>query len=155
VEEWHTRYIVGDERPPIDGSRDATRWLQQAFPVHQRPDMREATPDEVVKLDRLVDVHLGQKLLESERKKLDNEIREAIGDREGIQCPQATYTWRRTKDGKPKTDWESLAWALMTYHHVDKTTQDALLEQYSTVKPGIRRSYFKHDYLADDAEAAA
>src|SRR5580765_137563 len=43
---FHRRYIAGDEIPDIGGSTLATRWLQQTYPKHKKPDMRPATEAE-------------------------------------------------------------------------------------------------------------
>jgi len=99
-EEWYRRYIVGTEVPPISGSETASLWLQQTFPTHKRPDMRQATEEEIAFLVQYAEVREIQKSSTSRRGEMENQIKLAIGDQEGLEWPEGKFTWRRTKDKK-------------------------------------------------------
>jgi putative phage-type endonuclease len=138
-EEWHRRYVLGDEIPPISGSRAAAVWLQQAFPKHARPDMRDATEEEVAVLEEYTQVRLLRQDAKAQCEKMENQIKLAIGEREGLEWPGGTFTWRRTKDGI-EVDWESLGKGLL--NEKDKETAATLLGIYTKPKPGQRKIRF-------------
>ena len=150
VEEWHRRYIIGDERPAIDGSEAASIWLQQAFPTHKRPDLRPATETEIALLDEYALLRQAEKSLEPRRDLLESQIKEAIGEREGITWEHGKFTWRRTKDSKYE-DWEPLAIALLHNFVKDDKERARLLAEYERVKPGSRRIRFEHDEVSEEA----
>jgi predicted phage-related endonuclease len=145
VEEWYQRYLVGNDRPPIGSSEEASRWLQQTYPAHKRPDLRWAVPEEIEILERYVQVRLAQKALSAEQDALETQIKDAIKDREGLQWDEGIFTWRKTKDGV-KVDYKSMAIGLL--HAVkDPEARAELLALYTTPKPGTRRIRIDHDAL--------
>ncbi len=139
-EEWHRRYIVGNEVPPISGSANATAWLQQAFPRHKRPDMRTATDEEIDLLEEYGHVREVQKEATERRYEMENQIRLAVGDREGLEWPGGKFTWRTTKD-KTTVDWETLADGILRTR-VTPEERKMLIDLYTTVTPGARRIHF-------------
>jgi predicted phage-related endonuclease len=145
LEEWHRRYVVGDERPPIGGGENARAWLQQAFPTHRRPDLREATSEEISILNEYAELRRVQHLVEERRDKFENQLKLAVADREGLIWPEGRFTWRKAKDSLI-TDWQSLALALVTTH-IEAQERDALVESYTGVKPGSRRIWFRSDRM--------
>jgi predicted phage-related endonuclease len=147
VEEFYQRFIAGDEMPPIGGSETAAIWLQQAFPMHKRPDLRDATEDEIVLMTEYAGVRVMESELKRTRKELENNIKLAIADREGLIWEHGKFTWRKTKD-TPKTNWESIARGLMFEYVKDESLRTTLLEMHTRVKPGPRRILFQSDLLA-------
>lgn len=152
VEEWHSRYILGDERPPIGSSAEAGRWLQQAYPSHKTPDLRQATEEEILTLNHYVQVRLAQKTLNAEQDALEVQIKDAIQDREGLQWEDGIFTWRKTKD-KDQTDWKSMALGLLHHHIKDEQARAEVLAQYTELKEGSRRIRIDHDALRSGAAA--
>jgi predicted phage-related endonuclease len=142
VEEWHARYIAGDDIPPIGNSEESSQWLKETYRHHKRPDMVEASQGQAVMLDRLAEVRSLEAELKAEHKTLDNRIRQAIGSREGIYSATARYTWRLTKDSE-FVDWQALGRSLM------KGLDDevAIIQEFTRLKPGYRRTYFKHEAM--------
>lgn len=151
VEQWHRRYIIGDERPAIDASDEAARWLQQAFPAHKRPDIQPATADEIDLLEAYAYVRRIEKSLAPQRALLESRLKEAIGGREGIAWDGGKFTWRRTKDST-YTDWESLGTALLFNFMKDEKERAQVLAEYARVKEGFRRIRF--DAVEGDDPAA-
>jgi putative phage-type endonuclease len=149
-DEWHRRYVLGDEMPPITGSQASARWLQQAFPTHKRPDMRQATAEEVDLLEAYAQARLLREDATEACEEMQNEIKLAIGGGEGLEWPGGKFTWRKTVDGV-RVNWESLARGLL--HDKDPELQETLLGIHTEPKPGERRmrftSYTRH--LKDDA----
>jgi len=151
VWEWHQRFIIRDERPPIDGSAAAGRWLQATFPHHKRPDLREATPEEIVTLTSYAQVRFEEAGVKERKALLENVIKAAIADKEGLFWSDGKFTWRRTKDSTT-TRWEDMALGILN-QYVPKEKHEELLDFYTEPKPGHRRIRFEHDHLR--AEEAA
>jgi predicted phage-related endonuclease len=143
AEEWHHKYLAGNERPPIGGSDTATRWLQQVFSTHKRPDLRDATEEEIAMLDRSAIIRNEVRKLTDERRVLDNQLRERIGGREGITCEHATYTWRTAKQGV--IAWKELSGHLLDEYVQDPATRTTLPETFR--RAAGRRSRLTHDLL--------
>lgn len=154
MQEFHQRFILGDERPEMGASVSAARWLQTAFPQHKRPDLRHATPEEIVTLTEYARVRFEQAALKERRATLENLIKAAIAEREGLIWTDGKFTWRRTKDSK-EIDWQSLALALLTHHHKDDAERLQLIADYTRPKPGYRKIRFEHDDLPSEESVAA
>jgi predicted phage-related endonuclease len=153
AEEFHRRYIVGDETPPIGGSDAAAQWLQQAFPRHKRPDLRLATEAEAEVLDVYVRLRLAQKTLAGERADLENHLKLAIADKEGLIWDAGRLTWRKTKD-RSITDWQSCALGMLNEYIEDPERRDEVVAFYTRAKEGSRRLLLKADEIADAEEQA-
>lgn len=153
-------YFEGQEPPPIGRSQDSERWLKQTYPKHKRPDLRVATDEEIEQLRRYGRLKHQQKELKKDREGLENWLRNAIQDREGLVWDGGRFTWRLTKDSH-EMDWESLALTLETRHMrlPDNSARDEaeiqkLREEYIRIKPGYRRIWFSsdEDFAQDDSE---
>jgi predicted phage-related endonuclease len=147
------RYFEAKVRPPIGGSKISSTWLQKAYPMHKRPDIRPATDAEIELLARYGKLRTEQKQLVKDRMLLENQLKDAIKDREGLEWPCGRFTWRRTKDSK-WIDWESMAIALRTFYVKDEETRQKLTDDYTHTKPGSRRILFKSDEFIEEEEAA-
>ena len=152
VEEWYTRYLLGDERPPMGGNEDAALWLKQMYPRHKRPDLRDATAEEVAMLTDYVQVRVQQKALQRRRAELEIYLKDAIANREGLEWPEGRFTWRRTKDGT-WVDWQSMALGLLHEHVTDADERQRIEKFYTHTKEGVRRILCSHDDLRADPEA--
>jgi putative phage-type endonuclease len=154
ISEWHQRYILGDDRPEMGSSPAAARWLQTTFPRHKRPDLRYATEAEILMLTEYAQVRFEQAALKEHREKLENLIKAAIADKEGLVWPNGKFTWRRIKDSTV-TDWESMARGLLNEYVKDKDKREELEQFYTRPKPGYRKIRFEHDDLrGEEADAA-
>jgi predicted phage-related endonuclease len=143
---FYRDYIVGDKQPPIGASDDSTAYLRQRFPRH-RANVREATPDEIELLELYAQIRAEGESITSERIRVENEIKLAIGDAEGLIWPHGKFTWKNTKD-QTKTDWETLARRLLnTYSDQERAIA---IQEFSTSRPGPRRICF----ACDDLEAS-
>ena len=138
LDEWHRRYIVGDEHPPFGESKQAAAWLQQAFAHHKRPDMRDADDTEARALDHYVEIVRMSRELAASRRELENSLRNAIADREGLEWAGGRLTWRRSRDSQI-VDYKSMALGLLYAHVKDDAQRADLLTQYQSIKAGSRR----------------
>jgi predicted phage-related endonuclease len=152
VWEWHQRFIVRDERPPIDGSGAAAYWLKTTFPHHKRPDLRQATPEEITLLTDYAQVRFEEAGVKERRALLENLIKAAIADKEGLVWPEGKFTWRRTKDSV-EVDWEAMARGLLQNHFKTEEARQSVMEFYTRPKPGIRKIRFEHDAMRGEEAA--
>jgi predicted phage-related endonuclease len=132
--DWWKRYLVGDERPPISGSELAHRWLQKKHPRHNRSDVRAADFDQAAMLDEYAGVRDEEDCVKERRALLEAQIKEQIGDHEGLKWPRGKFTWKLSKDSQI-TDWEGLAQLLLA----SQAEQEKLLKEFTSTKPGTRR----------------
>jgi predicted phage-related endonuclease len=154
AEEWWQRYIVGDERPPLDDSDEAARWLQKTYPVHRPGSIREASTEEAQLLRHYVVVRIALQKLNATRDAQEIALKEAIGNDEGLRWgDDHLFTWKKARDSKG-TDWESMAIALLHNFVKDETERLALYDRYATTKANGRRIHINHPSLKKDDGAA-
>ena len=125
AEAWYLRYVVGDEYPPVDGSKGASRHLDNL-----RGDEERAANDQQVQLlDSLRAVRA--RLAEDERtdKLIVNELKNTMADTGILTAPNARVTWAATK-GRTTTDWHKVAQMLKGEMPAEQF--DALAERHTT-----------------------
>ena len=149
TEEWYRRHLVGGEMPPITGSAAAAKWLQRTFPAHKSPDLRAATPEEIEYLREYACVRAEQKEATERRKEMENQIKLAIADREGLEWATGKFTWRLSAD-RHIHNWEGLAKHLLITRIKDPEQRAALEEEYTRTEPGMRKIHF----VCDDYDVA-
>jgi putative phage-type endonuclease len=154
VEAWWRRHIVNGEEPPMDASPVIAAYLQQAHPTHKRPDLRNATDEEIAILREYEQVRIEQKAIEEERTVLENQLRKAVGDREGLTWFGGKFTWRKTRDRKI-TDWESMALGLLNQFVKDPQQRADLESFYTRTREGSRRILLQSDAFKEEKEEAA
>jgi predicted phage-related endonuclease len=149
--EFVTRYVVGDELPPMDDPDAAERYLQWRYPTHRRPDLRIANEAEVAMLNEYAMVRQQAAVLGARKKILEVEIKGAIEGKEGLEFPDGRFTWRRCKDSQV-TDWASLGLGLLNEHVEDHAKREEIIDFYTRTKPGTRRIHFKHKSLKEEED---
>ena len=141
VEQWHRRYIIGDERPAIDASDEAARWLQQAFPAHKRPDIQPATAAEIDLLEAYAYVRRIEKGIAPQRALLESQAQR--GHRRARRHLPGTAA--NSPGGAPRTQLNGLgvlAVALLFNFMKDEKERAQVLAEYARVKEGFRRIRF-------------
>ena len=99
---WH-RHVVADVAPELDGSDSATRYLANEFRKNARP-LEQATAEEEKLANELGKIRAQFAELGDYKSLLENRVRQAIGDRDGIFGSFGKVTWKRSKDSK-ETDF--------------------------------------------------
>ena len=145
AEYWWNRYIVGDEVPPVTGSESSREWLKQMFPRNTSA-IRKAEPDEVGLLEQYSEIRISESRLTSERALVENEIKLAIREADGLYWPGGKFTWKKTKDST-LTDWQALAEMLM-FTMSDEERREKL-KLFTQTVPGYRRIHFVADALKE------
>jgi putative phage-type endonuclease len=171
-EKFWEENICADNPPEIDGSASAFRYLAARYP-RQIYQLRDASEDEIRLLVEYKKTREAIDSLLSDKEVMENRIRQAIGDADGIVLPipgARPITWRRSKDGK-KVDYESIVPLLLerieneviTDEGVDGLIQtrklgqiaQEVISQFTVPRPGTRRlvtSYKKWSYAGDETE---
>lgn len=158
---WNLYFTVKDNPPPIGASKISYDWLKQTYPKHRGSDIRQATNDEIEILRQFGTVRAMQKAVIKEKAKLSNQIRNAIGNQEGLKWDAGRCTWKLTKDSQI-VNWEGVAQTLMTRHVrlPDDSARDEeairrLIADHTFPRPGYRRINFSSDEsfaVSDDQE---
>jgi predicted phage-related endonuclease len=161
AEKVWSRYFETKEPPPIGGSKASAAWLQKAYPKHKRPDLRVATDEEIEELRRYGRLRAEQGALKKERDRLENWLKAAVKEREGLVWDGGRFTWSLCKDAHVP-NWEALAQTLLTNHvrlkdgsGRDEETIAKLIEDHSYTKAGTRRVWFRSDESFGDEEEEA
>jgi predicted phage-related endonuclease len=153
AEQVWQRYFETRERPPIGGNRISTEWLKQRWSTHKRPDIRPATNAEIALLDRYAQVRVEEKKWKKEKDVLENKLKDAVQDREGLSWPHGVFTWRKTKDGT-EIRWMDMAIGLRQQHLKTEEDRQNLTEFYTVPKPGHRCVRFTWDGEEVESEEA-
>lgn len=103
---WWNQYILSDNIPPIDESDAAAQHLQQKYPTPSQ-ELRKASPDETNLVFDLYDVNEEIKLLKQRKARLENQIKDLIGDDEGLWNDWGKVTWKLNK-GRATIDTKRL-----------------------------------------------
>lgn len=124
---WNT-YVVPRVPPPIDGTKGATRMLRALYPDSDDTEMSssEELNQTVLKFFRK---QAEVKELSAEELALKNEIIASMAESGVLTGPGYKITNKRTKDGV-KVDYKGIV--------ADLEINPAMMEQYSTEKPGYR-----------------
>jgi len=95
--DWWKKHIEGRLPPEPDGSNASVEWLKKRFP-EPKHELRQALCDEVEMGLRLQEVCDSISKLDKEREILENKLKFAIGDAEGIswgpQSQKSTVTYK-------------------------------------------------------------
>lgn len=134
---WHD-HVLADVPPPIDGSASARAWLTLQ---HPKPilNVRSATPAEIATLEEYARFRNQQQAAKQQRDRLENQLRQAVGDAEGLTWPLGHFYWRATKASE-ETNWYELAQLELARHTPDE--RKTLLAEHTKSVPGSRRIHF-------------
>ena len=121
--------VVPQLPPPIDTSDASKKFLESFFP-RSRGKMLDATAESGNMARELKAMRDTIATLEGRKALLENQLKMAIGDNDGIEGSNFKVTWRSTKDSQ-KTDWEKLAKNFNLSPH--------LIKEFTSVRPGSRR----------------
>jgi predicted phage-related endonuclease len=144
--DFRERYLIGDEDPPIGSSDTACRYIRERFP-RNIAKLREATQDEMDLLRLYANVRLEMKPLADHKKKLENELKLAVGDHDGLVWADGRFTWKNVKD-KTLTDWKAIAQKFLEGESQER--REELVAQWSFTKRGSRRIYFRSTWVPEE-----
>jgi predicted phage-related endonuclease len=93
-------YVATRTPPPVDGSRQASEWLQRRFPKQEEGKVMEAGGDMALLMDVLHDYEMQERQLKARIAEAENVIKEAMGEAETLRSGNDCITWKRTKDSE-------------------------------------------------------
>lgn len=97
---WWERHVINKEPLPIDGSESCRQFISWQHPTDEL-DLEWAEPgsEEYRLLNLYADVRTNYDAEKANKEELENKIRAAIGNREGLKTDRVKVTWRARKDG--------------------------------------------------------
>ena len=139
AERFWRDYVVNDRQPPIDASQEASDWLARRYPKNTAglllpaTDEAEQIKQELLRQSELLDI------TEVQVELAKNQLKEIIGENDGIEFEDGSRAkWATTKDGK-KTDWELVASQVGSM--ISKIEFEDIVKKYTKAVPGIRKFY--------------
>lgn len=137
---WWRTHIVGDQRPPIDGTSGTKRWLSDRFPreiddVAPAPETADAIAAELHEARTQLDSW------ELKKAECENRMKALIGEAAGFDSKIWRCSWKRTKDGSD-IDWEKLSATLLGA--LDPPVRAEIIAMHTVPKPGVRRFLFTY-----------
>lgn len=133
-----TDYVIGGKRPPIGTSDAAGEYLRKRFP-RVRTALRKADEHESGLLDLYAQTRSEERQIGKERERIENELKLALGDAEGLFWERGKFTYRNVKDSHV-TDWKALASRLMGSYTDEE--REAVMREFTELKAGVRRIHF-------------
>lgn len=122
-------HVVTAKPPPPDGSAAYSQYLKAMWPKQTRIDRIPGNDLTAAWAKELLSLKAAQAHLEEERATLEQKLKLAIGDAEGIEGPGYVVTWKSNKE-RMDVDWEAVAKAA--------GAPAALVVQHTRVIPGNR-----------------
>lgn len=95
---WHDN-VLGNVPPTVDGSDGARRMLAKLYPTNTKP-MAVATVEANELAERLAATRADLTTIEEKKSYLENKLREAIGDADGVLGPDWKATFKADRNGK-------------------------------------------------------
>lgn len=119
-------HVETDTPPQMDGSNDAGKYLAKKFPKKSDEiDLATKAQEELIAARK----KLAEKIDENNAllAEIDNQLKEAIGERKGLVCEAGKAVWVRAAAGTT-TDWRSVAETFKP--------SDELVKKFSKTKAG-------------------
>lgn len=103
-EKWYDRYVLGDELPPVDGSRAASRHLDR----QEGPPEMQADIDQAALAARLQAIRRTLKTAEAEESEVINRLKESMHGSYALVGHGFKVAWKPSKP-RTTTDWKLVA----------------------------------------------
>jgi len=130
-------YVIKQEPPPIDGSKDFAAYLAKTHPRHSTENLRQSNSEIDVAAVKLQEARDAIKSMEEVTRFQENTIKEFIGDSSGVSGHWGKILWRLSKD---RESWDANGMAEWF-----RQNKPEALEKFRKVSPGSRpfKPYFK------------
>jgi len=100
AERFWRDYVLTRTPPPVDGSRQASEWLQRRFPKQEEGKVMEAGELLRQRIDLLRFYEGNLATAKDNVALIQNEIKEAMGDAELLRAGEDWIKWKRAKDSR-------------------------------------------------------
>lgn len=132
------KHIVTGVAPPMGDTEAVREYLKRRWPRNTEK-LRPATVHEASLLDQYTAARGIADVADAAKNEIENELKNAIGDSEGLLWRGGKLTWKKAKDSE-ETDWEQLAMdRLGTFTPEDR---QKIISRYKRIVPGSRRIRF-------------
>jgi putative phage-type endonuclease len=146
---WHN-FVLRDIEPPVDSSPAWAEYIQRKFP-HNRGEIVKVTaeenPEVVAEVRHLLDCIQEADLRGEEAELLKNRLKAFIADRDGLETPDGTITFRRCKDTMGDvTDWRGALTEISLAANFPTAEALKIVEKWTAkevIKHGSRRFLLK------------
>jgi hypothetical protein len=98
AERFWSQYVVTGNPPPVDDSEHARRALEHRYP--QREPLKDAPSEAVDILRARLAAEKDKDAAEKKRDLASNQLREMIGESEGMRGPWGWVSWKVNKAGQ-------------------------------------------------------
>ena len=99
-DDWWSHHIEAKSPPPLDGSDSAEKWLRHIYPK-QRRLLEDAVEEEAAIVGELAEVRAILKAAKSREKLLSQQLKNCIGEREGVfveSIGKVTWKWQQGRE---------------------------------------------------------
>ncbi len=108
-EAWYVRYVLGDEMPPVDGSRETSRWLDTMANSAVDAGIDAEADDNQESIARMLrTTRETLRLAETVEARLVNELKASMVGGYALHGNGWRVSWKPTKE-RNRTDWKALA----------------------------------------------
>lgn len=137
LREWWDYHIIKKIPPDLDGSDAWKRYIKQKFPMETLPVVKTTEARTLMLVSSLRTIRGAAEDLEFQQTKVENALKEIIGEHSGLIGEFGRITWKKTKDSN-HVDWQA------AFHDLAQKTNDAgwaadSIKAQTTTKPGTRR----------------
>jgi putative phage-type endonuclease len=135
--EWWQAHVLADVPPPIDGSDAWKRHLATKFPRNVLPIVDAGSE---VETDAFALARIRRQIskFQATETKLENKLKAAIGEHDGLQGAFGKVTWKKTKDST-EIDYQAAFSAVVDIAGVTDELRSKILVDVTHPKPGVRR----------------
>lgn len=138
---WWREHVVNRTPPPVDASDGWRRYLHAKHPVENLPLVRTDDPAKQQLLGNLWQIRNAEKNLTALREETENQLKQSIGDAEGIYSNAGRATWKKTKDST-SVDWQAAFHSLARKYGTLREMRDEIIKPHISTRPGVRRFLF-------------
>ena len=135
---WWNTHIIGDIPPDIDGSNAWALYLTKKHPANITPPIEAEHEHEYLAEKLRQGIELQAKV-EAEIEAVKNQLKQIIGDADGLSGDFGKITWRKSKDSVV-VDWEGAFVAASSW--MDAKQEKECIDRFSTHRIGSRRFVF-------------
>lgn len=142
--QWWDTYVVGNQPPPMGGSKGEDEWLKKTFPVNLSKEIVRLARKDWSVFEQLREAEERKTKLDKEYEALRSEVKRIIGERYGVRGDFFNATWAKAKDSKGTViDWERLVRERFAYVPSEEDLKAYSREVITRVGPRQLRVDFK------------
>jgi predicted phage-related endonuclease len=133
AEAWYLRYVAGDELPPVDGSRGASRHLDR----QRGPEEMQADAEQAEMVRQLADLRARMTADKDTERLIVNRLKDSMAGAEALVGDRFRVSWRRSKPRRT-TDWHAVASHYRSMVQAPPETLDEIEQRHTEEKEGSR-----------------